>query len=105
MPGQSKAGYVALAVAQFLDDQIELRARKAGMPASFINNHRVSPDDQRRITRWSHESKLASLAAVDRILIRYDLALWEFEAWATKRYGNNTYFDTDEIIAGLLAAA
>lgn len=98
-----KCGYPAKAVAEFVTEQIEVRDTGNSAPAHYINGRRVSADHQRRIRDWRDGVKLASLALVDRMLMHYDLAIWEYEAWAIERYGNDTFYDHDEAVAALTA--
>lgn len=98
-----KCGYPAKAVSEFITEQFEEKPSKNGPPANYINGRRVTADHQRRIREWRDEVKLANLAVVDRMLMHYDLALWEYESWATERFGSDTFYDHDEAVAALTA--
>lgn len=97
MPRIVKQGYSASALGAFVESQIEYRETKGNNMARYINGVRMSADDGRRLLRWMDDTGDVDLSGVDRFLIRYDLALWEFEHWATERYGHSTFFDRDEV--------
>lgn len=95
-------GYPAKAVGEFFWEHTEITTER-GKP-NYINGRRASAEHVRRLAEWRRgDVELAALAVVDRLLMKYDLAIWEYEAWATEKFGNDTFFDRREAVAALTA--
>lgn len=90
-----EGGYEAEVVWAYLDaNATELPTVRGGVDR--IAGHKITDSQRETLRRWRDtNARIIPLGRWDEILLQNDVMLWEFEQWATERFGRDGYVNED----------